>query len=288
MIRGVSVASQAFASSSSQLQGRFYSRFARNVPKEIVPGAWRLNRGYWRLAQFGRREFATCSESDCIPSAAFLLRQQRLLSGYAFRTYVTEGADLISNSYARQGLSSRKEGLLRISASCSRSFSDEPGKSNQAAAVSSSSSSVENGGDGEKGAAEHILASHDSGGEEGDEEEGEEADESGEGQSMAKPSIVDQDERSREREKPHYENQNTLFLAQKARFKKLFEKRVVRWEDLNVTFEEFPHYLRWTLLQVSYLYHGHYISHMEIALFRSSPFKDRKAIFWSHVLLNDF
>lgn len=227
MIRGVSITSVAEAFAS---QGRRYSRFARDAPTE-VPRAWRLsNRGYWRLAQLRRREFTTsssqswssCSESDCPPSAAFLLRQQRLLSGYAFRS---TGANLISSPL---GWISRKESLFRISASCIRSYSDGTNSKNQAAL----SSSVGSGGDGEKGA-EHVLAC-DSGGEE---------DENDEGRHSAANSMG-QDERSREEEMSHSGNRESLFLAQKVRFKKVFEKRVVRWEDLNVTLEEFPHYLR--------------------------------------------
>lgn len=112
---------------------------------------------------------------------------------------------------------SRKEGLFRIS--CSRAFSDGADGKNQTVALSE---------DGEKGA-EHVLAC-DSGGEE------DESDES-------RPSM-NHDERARDDERPPFGNQDALFLAQKARFKKLFEKRVVSWEKLKVTFEDFPHYLR--------------------------------------------
>lgn len=229
VIRGVSGTSVAEAFAS---QGRFYSRFAKDSPKEVTisTGVWRLNRGFRRLAQFQRREFTTgsahswgsCSEFDCtpsIPSAAFLLRHQRLLSGYAFRP-------------GRQGLIPHREGLSRASTSFTRTFSDERGSDGKDQAAVSSS--VGSGGDSDK-EAEHVLAC-DSGGEE---------DESDEGQRRRHPaaSSVGPDARSREG-RSHRGSQEALFLAQKARYKKVFEERLIRWEDLKVTLEEFPHYLR--------------------------------------------
>ncbi|KAG0607556.1 hypothetical protein M758_8G038000 [Ceratodon purpureus] len=231
MIRGVSASSVAEVFAS---QGRLYSRFARGTPKEVTmgTGAWRLNRGFWRLAQFQRREFTTgsphswfsCSE-DCtpgIPSAAFLLRHQRLLSGYAFRP-------------ARQGLISQREGLSRASPACTRSFSDERGSDDKDQAAVSSA--VGSGGDNDKGA-EHVLAC----------DSGSEEDEKDEGQRRRHPAVdcMGQDERSKEGEQSHRGSHKALFLAQKARYKKVFEERLVRWEDLKVTLEEFPHYLSGT------------------------------------------
>ncbi|KAG0563533.1 hypothetical protein KC19_8G038900 [Ceratodon purpureus] len=231
MIRGVSASSVAEVFAS---QGRLYSRFARGTPKEVTmgTGAWRLNRGFWRLAQFQRREFTTasphswfsCSE-DCtpgIPSAAFLLRHQRLLSGYAFRP-------------ARQGLISQREGLSRASPAFTRSFSDERGSDDKDQAAVSSA--VGSGGDNDKGA-EHVLAC----------DSGSEEDEKDEGQRRRHPAVdcMGQDERSREGEQSHRGSHKALFLAQKARYKKVFEERLVRWEDLKVTLEEFPHYLSGT------------------------------------------
>jgi hypothetical protein len=130
----------------------------------------------------------------------------------------------MSHPFARQGCISRKECLFRISPSCTRSFC--------AGADGKSQAAISSGGDGEEGA-EHVLAC-DSGGEE---------DESDEGRHSA-ASSVGQDEKSREEERSQYGKQDTWFLTQKARFKKVFEKRLVRWEDSKVTLEEFPHYLR--------------------------------------------
>jgi len=127
----------------------------------------------------------------------------------------------MSNPFARQRCVSRKEDIFRISPSCTRPFSDGTDGKNEAA--------LSSGGEKE---AEHLAC--DSGGEE---------DESDEGRHSA-ASSVDQDERPREEERSQYGKQDTLFLAQKVRFQKIFEKRVVRWEDLKVTLEEFPHYLR--------------------------------------------
>ena len=229
MIRGVSATSVAEAFAS---QGRLYSRFARDTPKEVAvsTGPWRLKRAFWRLAQFQRREFTTgsphswggCSELDCtpsIPSASFLLRHQRLLSVYASRP-------------ARQGFSPQREGLSWALASCTRSFSDD--RSSDGKDQAAVSSSVGSGGDSDKGV-EHVLAC-DSGGEE---------DENDEGQRPRHPaaSCVGEEERSME-ERSNRGNYEALFLARKARYRKLFEERLIRWEDVKVTFEEFPHYLR--------------------------------------------
>jgi len=51
------------------------------------------------------------------------------------------------------------------------------------------------------------------------------------------------DERSDEQERLHEGKEDSVFLTKKAQFKKVYEERLVKWEDVQITLEEFPHYL---------------------------------------------
>lgn len=194
---------------------------------------------FWRRAQVQRRRVFTssshswlsCQGFDCIPSipsALLLLRQQRLLVGHALRGYITTSAGVINPS--RQSLFPQKERLLRISSSFTRSCSDERGTDGKSQA--DVSSSIGSGGDNYKGA-EYVMACS-SGGE----------DESDEGLKWRHSATTSGNQDESSIESFHHDNQDSLYLAQKARFRKAFEERLQRWEDAKVTLEEFPHYLR--------------------------------------------
>ncbi|XP_073396851.1 uncharacterized protein [Physcomitrium patens] len=193
---------------------------------------------FWRRAQVQRRRVFTssshswlsCQGFDCIPSipsALLLLRQQRLLVGHALRGYITTSAGVINPS--RQSLFPQKERLLRISSSFTRSCSDERGTDGKSQA--DVSSSIGSGGDNYKGA-EYVMACS-SGGE----------DESDEGLKWRHSATTSGNQDESSIESFHHDNQDSLYLAQKARFRKAFEERLQRWEDAKVTLEEFPHYL---------------------------------------------
>lgn len=202
------------------------SRFSRDA--HMVMGTWGMNHLCKAVALLQRREPSFSSQSrqtyqsiDLIPnttSSSALLRPQRLLQVQA----------------PKRCLNFPNEGLLRMSGSPPiRWISREHGtdEKNQVAI----SPLLEGGGENDKGG-ERVLAC-DGGGEE---------DENNEEQSMlhVAASGGEHDEKSDEKERLHEGKEDSVFLTKKAQFKKVYEERLVKWEDVQITLEEFPHYLR--------------------------------------------
>lgn len=236
-----SVISRGFSSSLTEASsaGHLLSDVAKNLHTRTAPatGIPRL-RCLQRICRLQRREYTLPSSAlppghgrnNLSDSSLFSTSRQPLLPGYMGVSYSS-----VADSQFRFGPVLPKQSLLRISGSFHRwingDCSDRDVDEKKQAALCPLKEG--GGGDNDEGP-EHVLAC-DGGGEEDENNEGNR-------RTHVAASSSGQDERVGEND---HRKMDIAFLSQKAKFKKAYEERMLDWEDIQVTMEEFPHYLRY-------------------------------------------